>query len=33
MDSGREIDAGHPSLISDPGAVTRVIIEAADTVG
>jgi pimeloyl-ACP methyl ester carboxylesterase len=28
-----EIDAGHLSLISDPGAVTRVIIEAADTVG
>jgi pimeloyl-ACP methyl ester carboxylesterase len=28
-----EIDAGHLSLISDPAAVTRVITEAADTVG
>jgi pimeloyl-ACP methyl ester carboxylesterase len=27
-----EIDAGHLSLISDPGAVTRVIIEAASSV-
>jgi pimeloyl-ACP methyl ester carboxylesterase len=28
-----EIDAGHLSLLSDPGAVTRVIIEAARTAG
>jgi pimeloyl-ACP methyl ester carboxylesterase len=28
-----EIDAGHLSLISDPGAVARVIIEAARAVG
>jgi pimeloyl-ACP methyl ester carboxylesterase len=28
-----EIDAGHLSLISDPGAVTSVIIQAARTVG
>jgi pimeloyl-ACP methyl ester carboxylesterase len=28
-----EIDAGHLSLISDPGAVTRVIIEAARATG
>ncbi len=28
-----EIDAGHLSLMSDPGAVTRVIIEAALAVG
>jgi len=28
-----EIDAGHLSLVSDPGAVTRTIIDAADTVG
>jgi len=28
-----EIDAGHLSLISDPGAITRVIIEAAHTTG
>jgi pimeloyl-ACP methyl ester carboxylesterase len=28
-----EIDAGHLSLLSDPGAVTRVIIEAARAAG
>ena len=28
-----EIDAGHLSLISDPGAVTRVILEAASAAG
>ena len=28
-----EIDAGHLSLISDPGAVTRIIIEAARAAG
>jgi pimeloyl-ACP methyl ester carboxylesterase len=28
-----EIDAGHLSLISDPGAVTRVIIGAASAAG
>jgi hypothetical protein len=28
-----EIDAGHLSLISDPAAVTKVITEAAGTVG
>ena len=28
-----EIDAGHLSLISDPGAVTRVVIEAARAAG
>ena len=28
-----EVDAGHLSLLSDPGAVTRVIIRAADAVG
>jgi hypothetical protein len=28
-----EIDAGHLSLISNPGAVTRVILEAARAEG
>jgi pimeloyl-ACP methyl ester carboxylesterase len=28
-----EVDAGHLSLLSDPGAVTRTIIRAADAVG
>jgi pimeloyl-ACP methyl ester carboxylesterase len=28
-----EVNAGHLSLISDPGAVTRTIIQAADTAG